>query len=81
MTANNKAGLERHGLPSMQISMWLETARRFRNGCDFCRIRSLNNSRLVDVVLLPMQGGVGLDDDVFVRGLLQFVYEQGLAGF
>jgi hypothetical protein len=25
---------------------------------------------LVDVVLLPVEGGVGLDDDVFVRGLL-----------
>ncbi len=26
--------------------------------------------QLVDVVLLPVKGGVGLDDDVFVRGLL-----------
>ena len=25
---------------------------------------------LVDVVLLPVEGGVGLDDDVFVGGLL-----------
>jgi hypothetical protein len=29
---------------------------------------------LVDVVLLPMKGSVGLDDDVFVRGLLQLVH-------
>src|SRR6266849_4313232 len=34
----------------------------------------------VDVVLLPVQGGVGLDDDVFVRSLLEFVNEHGLAG-
>src|SRR5712692_12119418 len=34
----------------------------------------------VDVVLLPVQGGVGLDDDVFVRSLLEFVDEHGLAG-
>src|SRR5258708_3111247 len=37
-------------------------------------------SRLVDVVLLPVKGGVGLDDDVLVRGLLEFVDEHGLAG-
>jgi hypothetical protein len=36
---------------------------------------------LVDVVLLPVEGGIGLDDYVFVRGLLQFVDEHGLAGF
>src|SRR6266481_5455377 len=36
--------------------------------------------RSVDVVLLPVEGGVGLDDDVFVRGLLEFVNEHGLAG-
>src|SRR5580704_8848929 len=34
---------------------------------------------LVDVVLLPVQGSVGLDDDVFVRGLLEFVDEHGFA--
>ncbi len=28
---------------------------------------------LIDVVLLPMQGGVGLDDDAFASGLLEFV--------
>jgi hypothetical protein len=28
-----------------------------------------------------VQGGVGLDDDVFVGGLLEFVDEHGLAGF
>lgn len=28
-----------------------------------------------------MEGGVGLDDDVFVRGLLEFIHEHGLAGF
>src|ERR1700730_74805 len=33
----------------------------------------------VDVVLLPVQGGVGLDDDVFVGGLLELVNEHGLA--
>ncbi len=27
-----------------------------------------------------MQGGVGLDDDVLMRGLLEFVDEHGLAG-
>src|SRR5260370_968886 len=36
--------------------------------------------RLVDVVLLPVERGVGLDDDVFVRGLLEFIDEHGLAG-
>ena len=40
-----------------------------------------NAGRSVDVVLLPMEGGVGLDDYVFVRGLLEFVDEHGLAGF
>src|SRR6266849_11033127 len=34
----------------------------------------------VDVVLLPVQCGVGLDDDVFVQSLLEFVDEHGLAG-
>ena len=34
---------------------------------------------LVDIVLLPMEGGVGLDDYVFVRGLLEFVDEHGFA--
>src|SRR5579864_4376995 len=34
---------------------------------------------LVDVVLFPMKGGVGLDDHVFVRGLLEFIDEHGLA--
>jgi hypothetical protein len=36
--------------------------------------------KLVDVVLLPVERGVGLDDDVFVSGLLEFVHEHGLAG-
>src|SRR5579862_8285747 len=35
---------------------------------------------LVDVVLLPMEGGVGLDDDALAGGLLEFVDEAGLAG-
>lgn len=35
---------------------------------------------LVDVVLLPVQCGVGLDDYVFVGGLLQFIDEHGFAG-
>src|SRR5260370_39172400 len=34
----------------------------------------------VDVVLLPMEGGVGLDDDVFVRVLFELVDEHRLAG-
>ena len=34
----------------------------------------------VNVVLLPVQGSVGLDDYVFVGGLLEFVDEHGLAG-
>src|SRR6267378_2770087 len=34
---------------------------------------------LADVVLLPVQGRVRLDDDVFVRGLLEFVYQHGFA--
>src|SRR6267143_1549648 len=37
-------------------------------------------SRLVDVVLLPVKGGVGLDDDVLVRGVAEFVDQHGLAG-
>src|SRR5882762_304785 len=37
--------------------------------------------KLVDVVLLPVQRGVGLDDDVLMRSLLEFVDEHGLAGF
>src|SRR5713226_7598630 len=40
-----------------------------------------NERYSVDVVLLPMEGGVGLNDDVLVRGLLEFVDEHGLAGF
>src|SRR5882757_813074 len=41
----------------------------------------MNNSyHSVDVVLLPVQRGVGLDDDVLMRGLLEFVDEHGLAG-
>src|SRR5260370_39030931 len=36
--------------------------------------------RSVDVVLLPMEGSVGLDDDVFVRALLDLVDEHGFAG-
>src|SRR5260370_25260926 len=36
--------------------------------------------KLVDVVLLPVKGGVGLNDDVFVRILLELVDEHGLAG-
>src|SRR5207244_13406574 len=35
---------------------------------------------LIDVVLLPVEGGVGLDDDVFVRVLLAVVDEHGRAG-
>src|SRR4029077_9498045 len=35
----------------------------------------------VDVVLLPVEGGVGLDDHVFVGGLLELVDQHGLAGF
>ena len=39
-----------------------------------------NERYSVDVVLLPMEGGIGLDDDVLVRGLLEFVDEHGLTG-
>src|SRR5258708_5335480 len=39
-----------------------------------------NNNHSVYIVLLPMEGGVGLDDDVFVRVLFEFVDEHGLAG-
>src|SRR5258707_2055759 len=34
-------------------------------------------SNLADVVLLPMQRGVGLEDDVLVRGLLELVDQHG----
>jgi hypothetical protein len=34
----------------------------------------------VDVVLLPVEGGVGLDNDVFVGRLFQLVDQHGLAG-
>ncbi len=40
-----------------------------------------NCELLVDVVLLPVEGGVGLDDDVFVRGLFELVHQHGLARF
>src|SRR5438445_7516682 len=40
------------------------------------QIRSINS---VNVVLLPVQRGVGLNDDVLVCGLLEFVDEHGLA--
>src|SRR5205823_4035714 len=43
-------------------------------------LKSPLQKALVDVVLLPVQRGVGLDDDVLVRGLLEFVDEHGLAG-
>src|SRR5229473_3371145 len=36
-------------------------------------------SYLADVVLLPMQRGVGLDDDVLVRGLLELINQHGFA--
>src|SRR6266480_3462141 len=42
---------------------------------------STNNiNHSIDVVLLPVQGGVGLDDHVLMRGLLEFVDEHGLTG-
>ncbi len=34
------------------------------------RICNLHHDSLVDIVLLPVEGGVRLDDDVLVRGLL-----------
>src|SRR5260370_42659749 len=43
-------------------------------------VRDSNERYSVDVVLLPVERGVGLDDDVLVRGLLEFVDEHGLAG-
>src|SRR5229473_1961193 len=36
-------------------------------------------SYLADVVLLPMQRGVGLDNDVLVRGLLELINQHGFA--
>src|ERR1700730_9856334 len=59
--------------------------RMFTNLRTFSSWKSLSVSRRlkdhsVDVVLFPVEGGVGLDDDVFVRGLLEFIHEQGLAG-
>src|SRR5579863_2307626 len=33
-----------------------------------------NGGPSVNVVLLPVEGGVGLNDDVFVSGLLEFVH-------
>ncbi len=50
-------------------------AHRFADKCNTIDKPSVN------VVLLPVEGGVGLDDDVFVSGLLEFVHEHGLAGF
>src|SRR5713101_2259319 len=44
------------------------------------KLRPYGTRHSVDVVLLPMEGGVGLDDDVFVRVLFEFVDEHGLAG-
>src|SRR5207302_377831 len=43
-------------------------------------INKIDCIELVDVVLLPVQRGIGLDDDVLVRGLLELVDEHGLAG-
>ena len=37
-------------------------------------------AELIDVVLLPVERSVGLDDDVFMRVLLEFVDEHGFAG-
>jgi hypothetical protein len=52
---------------------WLAPGRLF--------LQRLFDAGLVDVVLLPVEGGVGLDDDVFVGGLLEFVDEHGFARF
>jgi hypothetical protein len=72
----------------MRISMWVRDRERvlkadaiLSHPLPFLIQFTTPDSRLVDVVLLPVEGGVGLDDDVLVRGLLQFVHEQGLAGF
>src|SRR5579859_551943 len=43
--------------------------------------RTLKRTLLVDVVLLPVEGGVGLNDDVFVRVLLELIDEHGFARF
>src|SRR5215510_3969614 len=42
---------------------------------DPCRILAY----LIDVVLLPVQGGVGLDDDALARGLLELLDQGRLA--
>ena len=42
-------------------------------------INQILYTKSVNIVLLPVQGGVGLDDDVLMGVLFQFVDEHGLA--
>ena len=46
---------------------------------ELCSLLSIRYAKSVNIVLLPVQGGVGLDDDVLMGVLFQFVDEHGLA--
>src|SRR5260370_41822671 len=63
--SRNVRGLQLKKRPGGEFTRALPVSRRWNSG---------------DVVLLPVEGGVGLDDDVFVGVLLQFVDEHGVAG-
>src|SRR6266851_1467205 len=63
--SRNVRGLQLKKRPGGEFTRALPVSRRWNS---------------VDVVLLPVEGGVGLDDDVFVGVLLEFVDEHGLAG-
>src|SRR6266446_7263269 len=62
--SRNVRGLQLKKRPGGEFTRALPVSRRWNS---------------VDVVLLPVEGGVGLDDDVFVGVLLEFVDEHGLA--
>jgi hypothetical protein len=64
-----------------ELSHQKQSARAFRPRRMVLLITETTNGPSVDVVLLPVEGGVGLDDDVFVRVLFEFVHQHGLAGF
>src|SRR5260370_31668887 len=63
--SRNVRGLQLKKRPGGEFTRALPVSRRWNS---------------VDVVLLPVEGGVGLDDDVFVGVLLEFVRGHGLAG-
>src|SRR6266478_1030593 len=62
--SRNVRGLQLKKRPGGEFTRALPVSRRWNS---------------VDVVLLPVEGGVGLDDDVFVGVLLEFFDEHGLA--